>query len=467
MAWRPLTRDQAWLLPPTLGDLVPPNHPARFVAAFVDALTAADWASLSIGLASATEGAPGYHPRALLSVWLYGFMSGVRSCRKLEAACRDQVPFFWLTGGEHPDHNTLWRFYERHRLDMRKLLKQTVQIAVGVGLIDWAVQAVDGAKVAANAARERSFDAAALQGLLLRTEAAIADLEAQNAGGEEAAPPSLPPELAEAQALRERLQTALTDCEASGHAVNLTDGGARLMRSRQGTIAGYNAQAAVAPLTQEAGGGMLISAAEITQEANDQGQLLPLVHAAQTVTERTPDLTAADPGYLSGPTLAACAKEGLSVVIADGHLHPGGRYHRDRFAYDAGADSFTCPEGKVLPFSYETHKAGEGTLRVYRSKGSVCRACPAFGRCTTHKLHGRSIEVTANDRALQAHHQWMQRPEAQAAYRRRKCLIEPVFGTMKEQQGARRFLLRGVDNVGAEWSLLATAFNLRTLWGGC
>ena len=60
-------------------------------------------------------GAPAYHPRALLSVWLYGFMTGVRSCRKLEAACRDQIPYLWLTGWQHPDHNTLWRFYRGHR----------------------------------------------------------------------------------------------------------------------------------------------------------------------------------------------------------------------------------------------------------------------------------------------------------------------------------------------------------------
>ena len=63
-------------------------------------------------------GAPAYHPRALLSVWLYGFMTGVRSCRKLEAACRDQIPYLWLTGWQHPDHNTLWRFYKGHRQAM-------------------------------------------------------------------------------------------------------------------------------------------------------------------------------------------------------------------------------------------------------------------------------------------------------------------------------------------------------------
>ena len=84
-------------------------------------------------------------------------MTGIRSSRKLEAACRDQVPYLWLTGWQHPDHNTLWRFYQAHRHAMRKLLKYTVATAVELELIDLAVQAVDGTKIAANAARDRTL----------------------------------------------------------------------------------------------------------------------------------------------------------------------------------------------------------------------------------------------------------------------------------------------------------------------
>ena len=84
-------------------------------------------------------------------MWLYGFMTGVRLCRKLEVACRDQIPYLWLTGWQRPDHNTLWRFYKSHRQSMRKLLKRTVQAAVRVDLADLALQAVNGTKVGANA----------------------------------------------------------------------------------------------------------------------------------------------------------------------------------------------------------------------------------------------------------------------------------------------------------------------------
>jgi transposase len=170
MPLRSFNRQQAWLLPPTLGELIPSDHPARFIAEFVDSLDREMWTQLEVSLEGEVLGSPAYHPRALLSVWLYGFMTGVRSSRKLEAACRDQVPYLWLTGWQHPDHNTLGRFYQSHRQAMRKLLKYTVATAVDLKLIDLAVQAVDGTKISANAAGDRNYDASELRRLLEHTD---------------------------------------------------------------------------------------------------------------------------------------------------------------------------------------------------------------------------------------------------------------------------------------------------------
>ena len=97
-----------------------------------------------------------------------GSLRHARSCRKLEAACRDQIPYLWLTGWQHPDHNTLWRFYRGHRQAMRKLFERTVRTAVTMKLVDLAVQAVEGTKVVANASLNRSYDAEGLRGLLER-----------------------------------------------------------------------------------------------------------------------------------------------------------------------------------------------------------------------------------------------------------------------------------------------------------
>lgn len=200
MPLRPLNREQAWLLPPALGELIPNDHPARFAAEFVDALDPAAWVELRILADGEPLGAPAYHPRALLSVWLYGFMTGIRSSRKLEAACRDQVSYLWLTGWQRPDHNTLWRFCQTHRQAMRSLLKFTVATAVELKLIDLAVQAIDGTKIAANAAGDRTYDSTGLHRLLERAEMAITELETQNEAGNDPAPPRLPEELQRAQA---------------------------------------------------------------------------------------------------------------------------------------------------------------------------------------------------------------------------------------------------------------------------
>jgi transposase len=240
MPLRPLNREQSWLLPPTLDDLLSDDHPARFVAEFVDELDRAQWAEMGVGLDGDPLGAPAYHPRALLCVWLYGFMTEVRSSRKLKTACRDQIPYLWLTGWQHPDHNTLWRFYEAHRGSMRTLMKCTVGTAVELGLVDLAVQAVDGTKIPGNASKRRTYDAAGLQKLLDRTEAAIAELEAQNERGDDAPPLRLSEQLRRAEGLRTQVRAAMKRLAGQDGKVrvNLTDGDTQLMKGQQGIVAG-------------------------------------------------------------------------------------------------------------------------------------------------------------------------------------------------------------------------------------
>jgi len=467
MPVRPFSRDQAWLLPPTLDEAIDDDHPVRFVGAFVDAIDRAAWDDLGIAPAGASEGAPAYHPRLLLSVWLYGFMTGVRSSRKLEAACCDQLPYLWLTGFQQPDHNTLWRFYQAHRTEMRVLLTRSIRTAVAAGLVDLAVQAVDGSKVAGNASRPRTLDEAALRRLLERTEAALADLEAQNSTDGPPAPARLPEQLRHAQALRARVHEALARVAADEgpRRVNLTDGDAMLQRTRSGYLVGYNAQAVASPLTPIAGrGGQLITAAAVVQDNNDSGQLLPMIEEAAANCGEEAAATVADAGYHSARNLAACEERRHTVAMPEAQ----GRklqapYHKDAFLYDPDTDSYRCPEGQPLRSrAMARDPAGQPTRR-YGAEGDVCRACPAFGLCTRNARHGRRIEIRKEDESLRRHRAWMATDAAQTLYRRRQGLIEPAFGIMKEQQGARRFLLRGLTNVRAEWTLLATAFNLRVL----
>ncbi len=468
MPLRDMDREQAWLLPPSLDDLLPLDHPARFVAEFVDALDREGWSELGVEIEGDPMGAPAYHPRALLSVWLYGFMTGVRSCRKLETACRDQIPYLWLTGWQHPDHNTLWRFYKAHRQAMRKLFERTVHTAVTMKLLDLAVQAVDGTKVSANASVYRTHSAEELRKLLDRVEAAIRDLEAQNEAGEDTPAVHLPGELADKEMLREQVRQAMADLGSKErqNRINLTDGDARLMKTRGSVLLGYNAQAMVSPLEPDGGAtGMFITAVDIADDGRDDPQLVPMVEQAEETTGTKSEMTLADAAYHSGKGLEECARRGQSVAMPEAASQRTlrGMYHKDRFTYDKHSDSFMCPQGQRLQY-LRIQRLNGVPWRLYRTSEGVCQACPAFGVCTRSQRFGRSVTIGPYDAVLRRHRVWMSTGEAWDAYKRRKQLVEPVFGIIKEQLAARRFLLRGFANVSAEWTLLGTAFNLRTLW---
>jgi transposase len=476
MPLRPWTRDRDGVLPAKLDEWVAADHPVRFVAAFVEELTPADWAALGIVPGGHPGGAPAYDPTVLLAVWLYGFMSGLRSCRKLATACAEQVPFLWLTGGQRPDHNTLWRFYQRHRGAMHHLFKRTVATAARSGLVIWAIQAVDGTKIGGNAAKDRTLDAAALGKLLARVDQAIADLEAQNRPDGPPTPPPLPGELAQAEALRARVREALAavTAPAGPRRINLTDPEATLVKGRQGVIAGYNAQAAVArvqtatPRHPRARPARLLTAVAVVPDADDHGQLVPMLDRVAATTGRGVATVLTDGGYHDGATVAACADRGQRVVMPEAQQQAlADPYHKDRFAYDPATDTYTCPHEQTLAFRGEKARADRPVTRVYRGEAAICRVCAAFGVCTRDRRQGRALEIGPYETAVRAHRDWMATEEAQTLYRQRKELIEPAFGVLKEELGARRFLLRGLANVRAEWTLLATAFNLRTcvrLW---
>lgn len=209
---------------------------------------------------------------------------------------------------------------------------------------------------------------------------------------------------------------------------------------------------------------MLITAVDVTDDPGDHTQLVPMLQQSEDTTGVRSEVTLADAGYHSGSNLQECADTGRRIVMPEAQRRMLARpYHKDRFTYDERSDSYICPQGRQLRFTRIKHTRGT-RMRLYRSSGAVCRACPAFGVCTKDARHGRAIEVGPYDASLRRHRAWMSTEQARQLYTQRKQLVEPVFGIIKEQQGARRFLLRGIDNVTAEWDLLAIAFNLRALW---
>jgi transposase len=460
------TRAQLFLLPPSLDDYVGPDDPVRYVAAFVEQLSDQDWRDLGVEPAQAF-GAPRYAPGVLLRVWLSGFVLGIRSARGLERGCRQRFDLCWAAAGQQPDHNTLWRFYQRSRGQMRQLLHRTIRTAVAIGLIDLAVQAVDGTKVLADANPDAGMSAEQLVLLAEQVEQAIADLEAQNQG-DGPPPPELPPELQDARVLRDRIaavqqRQAAVDADEPAPTLNRTDPQARTMKTRQGLRLAYNAQLVVTPTVAAVGGGAgrIVLAAAVTVQANDVGLLAPMAQAARVAGQPIP-MTLADAGYSSGASLLAADAAGVPVIApVQRQRQQHEPYAKERFHYDPDADVYRCPEEQVLTRRGRTRVGGVPAVR-YRADAQVCAACPVRPLCT-RSPDGRQLKITDHDARLRQQQAVMATETARRASAQRKGLIEPVFGILKDRMGARRTLLRGRGKVEAEWVLTATAFNLRTL----
>jgi len=465
----PFSRDQVFLIPPSLDDWLAADHPARFVAVWLDELTGAEWSALGIDREPARTGEKRYAPEALLAIWVYGFMVGIRSSRALEAACRDQVPFRWLSGNQQPDHNTLARFYQRHRRQLRHLFQRSVQTAVHAGLVDFALQAVDGTKIAANAAGDRMLTADKLDELAAKVEAAIADLDAQATASEPSGPPAMPPALRDAHALRERVRQASAMVAVPGgpKKANVTDPDAHQMKRKGTILPAYNAQAVVArvPGDGEHPDGRLIVAAAVRTRADDHGILETLIDQATAHTGTPAAVTVADAGYHDGVMLQTCAARELVVVIPiPKHPAADSPYHGDRFIHDPQTNTLTCPEGKTLAYWGQTTSRGGEIADRYGGRKGDCQPCPVKQLCAKDAKRSRVVTRPRSQPARLAHAEWMATEEAQRHRKRRGGLVENVFGTLKTRHNARHWLLRGHEAVQAEWSLLALAYNLRTLW---
>ena len=215
---------------------------------------------------------------------------------------------------------------------------------------------------------------------------------------------------------------------------------------------------------------MFITGTAVAPGGDDHDELLPMIEQAAANTGSGEErggrgtMTVADAGYHSGANLELAAEAGRQVLAPSSNERKRANpYDKSHFTYYADTDTYICPHGRTLNFRGVVRRRGELPVHRYRAAAGVCRSCPAYGTCTNNR-RGRTLEAGPHELLLARHRRLMDTEWAKALYRKRKQLVEPVFGIIKEQQGLSRFLLRGLENVRSEWSLLATAFNLRTLY---
>jgi transposase len=449
--------EQQFLLPPSLQDWLPESHLARFIADIVDELDLSD-----IYLAYERKdgrGLAAYHPLLLTRLLLYGYCIGVTSSRRIERATYEDVAFRYLAVNQHPDHDTIAAFRQRHLQALAGLFVQALRLCQKAGLVKLGNVAIDGTKIMANASTRRSVPYQKLaereqywketvERLLLEAQATDRQ-EDQRWGKGQAADP-LPPELANAQSRLERirqakheleeearqqlesakqkhpprrpgrptkeeaarrprkdskdsetarkqLQRAVRNAKHPARQYNFVDPDSRIMKdmARKSFVQAYNAQAAADSHAQ------VIVAAEITQEVVDCHQLLPMVAAVIQATGSCPDTVTADAGYWDTAAVGAESLAGIQVLVTP--------------------DAF--PRSALPPRSHKTHN---------------------------------EVATLMRERLMSK--------EGKALYARRKAVIEPVFAQIKEIRNIRRFRFRGLQEVAAEWKLICATHNFLKLY---
>ncbi|HEY6056619.1 MAG TPA: transposase [Candidatus Limnocylindrales bacterium] len=434
--FRPVERDQVFLLPPSIRDWLPSDHLALFVLDAIEALPADDLAPFYRRYRADGTGAAAYDPAMMATLLVYAYATGERSSRRIETLCRESIAYRVITANRVPDHVTIARFRAQQETALNHLFGAVLALCARAGLGRLGMLALDGTKIAGATSLDATRTAATLDAEIaaMLAEAAAVDAAEDEEHGPERRGDELPAALAHRAARLERLREArrqLDQEEATRAAAEAEraarqadraaagrrtpgrkrtrerppaeprrspgDPDSRTLRSQHGWVQGYNAQA----VASEDG---LIVAADLGADANDIGQLVPMAQRAA----------------------AGLAAAGLPM--ADRLLLADGGYWSE--ANVVAAEASTAFTLLIPPWQPRRHQDQ--------------RRPPPPGRAAM-------IARLAN-------------PDGEAAYKRRPVIIETIFAHLKAARGVRRFSRRGTRACHSEWLLACTTYNLRKLW---
>jgi transposase len=376
----------------------------------------------------AETGRPGYDPRDLLTLYLYGYLQQVRSSRRLEAECQRNVEVMWLLGRLVPDYKTIAEFRRMHREAVTEAGAELVRFAREVGLVRGEWVAIDGSKFRAVSSAHGVRERDAIKRYLDQLESADEQDEVT----------------IDVSAVATALEKMKSHPEPE----------ARFMRTTGGQVPAYNVQTAID--AEHA----LIVAQKVTNEANDQRSLLPMAEAAKQAVGAPETLNAvADAGYFNGEQVERCEAEGIVPhVPANRSINnqgDGKLFDRTVFVYDEKTDTFRCPAQQTLRRK-QLHRKDRAV--IYAAEPEVCASCPLKPSCTTGTR--RLVQRHLHEAALQR----MQQRTTADVMRLRRSIVEHPFATLKYRIfGHPRFLLRGLGGAQTEISLAALVYNLKRM----
>jgi transposase len=447
---------QGSLFPVALDELIPADHLVQVVAAYVDGL-ALDALGFSKAVAKST-GRPPYDPADMLKLYLYGYLHRVRSSRRLEAECQRNVEVMWLLGRLTPDFKTIAEFRRLNGKAFAAVCRSFVQFCRRAGLMAGELVAIDGSKFQAAASRKQYTSATRLAQQQAALDKQIAAYLAQlDHGDKEEAGIAIDRSAVQAalqqlQQQRESVADQQDFLQQQGLSQYVqTEPDARMMRYAHGKMVAYNVQTAV-----DAQHGLIVHH-EVTQDASDNRQLLPVAVATKAVLQQETLTAVADAGYSNGEQFQACEDQQIEAFVpanrAVNNQSSQQHFQKEAFTYCADSDSWRCPNHCTL-----TRKQMNKGSVIYAADAHDCATCPLKSQCTDASQ--RFISRHAHEEAFaRMATRLAENPEMM---RWRRQTVEHPFGNIKQWiMGNGRFLLWGLQGASTEMALAVTAYNLK------
>ena len=465
-------RRQELLLPRMLDEYVEEDNEVRFIDAFVSSL---DMKALRFKHAEPCGGvgrAP-YDPRPMLMLYVWGYLNGARSSRKLERECYRNLEVKWLIGDLTPDFKTIADFRKDNIDSIKPVFKMFVRFLQNLDLIEGKLASLDGAKIKAWNSTKRYYNAAKLAFKLKRIDEAaekyIRELD-ENDKAADKEDDELKKELVKQRSAylkkklerlkksKEELNKIDEHLEKSGQKeISLTDPDSRLMKNNQKYEMCYNAEASVDAKQK------LIVDYDVVNEANDENQLAPMaISTKETLGVEKLDVVA-DSGFENALQLKECLENGITPYVPLENNEVGKvripdpvSFGLDKFLYNKEKDVYVCPAGNEMSFRFVIIARTQRQMRAYRT--SRCKDCPFRSRCTNNK-RGRTIERWESQEILDKIRDKVKYdPEKMAA---RRELSEHPFGTVKLNFNQGYFLMRGLRKVKGEFGFSALVYDIR------
>lgn len=473
----PIEFKQRLLFPSNIFDLLADDHECYL---YNDIFQQLNTSSLERTFSRIGQNA--YHPRLIVSILIYSYSQGVFSSRQIEKRCNEDLSFMYISGMNCPNFRVLSDFRKDNAAFFHECFKQSVLLAMELGLASLGHVSLDGSKFKASTSKHKAMSHKRLvekeKELMKEIDALIQKAnkcdEDEDKEYKEKTGYEIPNDLKfkekrltkikmAKEALEKREGELNPDKEIEGKKqISFADTDARIMGKNGNFDYQYNGQISVDKDNQ------IIVGQHLSQNANDKKEIKPAVENIQKTTGTLPSKLSADNGYMSGENLETLASTDLDAYVATNKGEKKNNIPLDEsnrqlikadFIYNEQDDCFTCPGGHILLLK-STSKEGK---KIYRGSSDSCTACEYKNRCCkSAKGQARTINTDDKEPLRKQMNEKMETEASKEIYKKRKVIVEPVFGQIKNT-GFRGFSVRGYEKTSGEFSLVCAVHNIKKI----